>query len=53
MEQIAPSTAGLNVQATRHLDRLSAGPWAGLRVLALWARAALVAAYVVLAVRDA
>jgi ABC-2 type transport system permease protein len=53
IEQIAPSTAGLNVQATIHLDHLSTGPWAGLGVLALWACAALVAAYVALAVRDA
>jgi ABC-2 type transport system permease protein len=53
IEQIAPSTAGLNVQATTHLDRLSTGPWSGLGILALWACAALVAAYVVLAVRDA
>lgn len=53
IEQIAPSTAGLNIQATIHLDRLSTGPWTGLGVLALWACAALVAAYVALAVRDA
>jgi ABC-2 type transport system permease protein len=43
----------MNVQATTHLDRLSTGPWAGIGVLALWTCAALVAAYVVLAVRDA
>jgi ABC-2 type transport system permease protein len=53
LEQIAPSTAGLNVQATIHLDQLSTGPWVGLGVLALWTCAALAAAYVVLAVRDA
>jgi hypothetical protein len=48
IEQIAPSTAGLNVQATIHLDQLATGPWAGLGVLALWACAVLAAAYVVL-----
>ena len=53
LEQIAPSSAGPNVQATIHVEQLSTGPWAGLGVLALWARAALVAAYLALAVRDA
>jgi ABC-2 type transport system permease protein len=53
IEQFAPSTAGLNVQATTDLHQLTTGPWAGLGVLALWSCAALVAAYVVLTARDA
>ncbi|MFC9651995.1 hypothetical protein [Streptomyces sp. NPDC056937] len=41
LQQIAPMTAGLAVQATVHLDGLPIGPWAGLGVLAAWAAAAL------------
>jgi ABC-2 type transport system permease protein len=45
-------TAGLAIQATRDLDRLPIGPWAGLGVLAAWAAAAVLAGGVVFTVRD-
>lgn len=41
LEQYAPMTAGLAIQATRNLDALPIGPWAGLGVLAGYAGAAL------------
>ncbi|MFD8819203.1 ABC transporter permease [Streptomyces sp. NPDC059627] len=41
LQQFAPMTAGLAVQATVGTDRLPIGPWQGLGVLALWAVAAL------------
>ena len=53
LKQIAPSTAGLAIQATTDLDNLPIGPWAGLGVLALWAAAALTVGVVLLRVRDA
>lgn len=42
LEKAAPS-AGMAVQATRDLDRLPIGPWAGLGVLAAYAAGALLA----------
>ncbi|MFG2001556.1 ABC transporter permease [Spirillospora sp. NPDC048911] len=42
LEKAAP-TAGMAVQATRDLDRLPIGPWAGLGVLAAYAAAILLA----------
>jgi ABC-2 type transport system permease protein len=53
LEQIAPSTAGLAIQATTDLDSLSISPWAGLGVLACWAGAAMLLGAAVLRLRDA
>jgi ABC-2 type transport system permease protein len=53
LEQIAPMTAGLAIQATTGLRGLPIGPWAGLGVLACWAAAALLAGGVLLRWRDA
>ncbi len=52
LKQIAPSSAGLAIQATTRLDSLPISPWAGLGVLGLWAGGALVAGAVVLQLRD-
>jgi ABC-2 type transport system permease protein len=43
LEQVAPMTAGLSIQATTNLSRLPIGPWAGLAVLAAWSAGALLA----------
>jgi ABC-2 type transport system permease protein len=40
LQQIGPTTAGLNIQATTNLDALPLSPWAGLAVLAAWATGA-------------
>jgi ABC-2 type transport system permease protein len=53
MEQIAPMTAGLAIQATTHLHNLPISPWAGLGVLAAWATATLLIAGALLRRRDA
>jgi len=53
IDQIAPSNAGLAIQATTHLDSLPIGPWPGLGVLAAWAAAALTAGGLALRLRDA
>jgi ABC-2 type transport system permease protein len=53
LQQIAPMTAGLAIQATTNLHHLPIGPWAGLGVLAAWAAAALLAGAVLLTHRDA
>jgi ABC-2 type transport system permease protein len=50
--RLAPTTAGLAIQATRDLARLPIAPWPGLGVLAAWAAAALVTGGVLLAARD-
>ncbi|GII82264.1 hypothetical protein Ssi03_02540 [Sphaerisporangium siamense] len=50
---LTPMNAGLAVQATRGLDTLPLGPWAGLGVLACWSGAALLVAYLLLRRRDA
>ncbi|UAC01983.1 ABC transporter permease [Dactylosporangium vinaceum] len=52
LEQAAPMSAGLAVQATTGLRQLPIGPWAGLGVLAAWAGAALLAGAVLLWRRD-
>ena len=52
LEQIAPMTAGLAVQATVGLNALPIGPWAGLGVLAAWAGGALLAGGLLLRLRD-
>ena len=53
LQQIAPMTAGLAIQATVGLRALPIGPWAGLGVLAAWAVTALVAGAALLRLRDA
>lgn len=53
VQQIAPMTAGLGIQATRNLHTLPIAPWAGLGVLAAWAAAALLAGGLLLWLRDA
>ncbi|MEU6986143.1 ABC transporter permease subunit [Streptomyces sp. NPDC046324] len=53
LQQIAPMTAGLAVQATANLPGLPIGPWAGLGVLAAWAAAALLAGCLLLRRRNA
>ncbi|WP_093607818.1 ABC transporter permease [Streptomyces indicus] len=51
-QRIAPASAGLSVLATRNLDALPIGPWAGLGVAAAWAGALLVVGWGVLRGRD-
>jgi ABC-2 type transport system permease protein len=53
LQEWAPMTAGLAIQATRNLSGLPIGPWPGLGVLALWAAAALMAGCLVFRLRDA
>jgi ABC-2 type transport system permease protein len=53
LKQLAPSSAGLAIQATTGVDGLPISPWAGLGVLGLWAVGALVVGGVVLESRDA
>ena len=53
LQQVAPMTAGLEIQATTGLRSLPLSPWAGLGVLAAWAAAALLAGGLLLRLRDA
>jgi ABC-2 type transport system permease protein len=53
LQQLAPMSSGLAVQATTHLDSLPIGPWQGLGVTAAWAAAALLAGGLRLRLRDA
>jgi ABC-2 type transport system permease protein len=53
LEQIAPMTAGLDIQATASIRALPLTPWQGLGVLAAWAAAALLAGGLLLRLRDA
>lgn len=53
LEQIAPMTAGLYIEATVGLAALPLTPWQGLGVLALWAVGALLLGAAVLRLRDA
>jgi ABC-2 type transport system permease protein len=53
VEQIAPTTAGLTIQATTGLRSLPISPWAGLGVLAAWAAASLLGGGLLLRLRDA
>jgi ABC-2 type transport system permease protein len=53
LQQIAPSNAGLSIQATVDLHSLPVSPWAGLGVLAAWAAGALLAGGALLHIRDA
>jgi ABC-2 type transport system permease protein len=53
LQQVAPMSAGLAIQATTNLDNLPIGPWAGLGVLAAWAAGALIIGALLFKVRDA
>ena len=53
LEQIAPTNAGLSIQSTVDLQSLAISPWLGLGVLAAWAAGAMVAAGLLLHIRDA
>jgi ABC-2 type transport system permease protein len=53
LEQIAPMTAGLDVQATASIRALPLTPWQGLGVLAAWAAGALLLGALALWLRDA
>jgi ABC-2 type transport system permease protein len=53
LEQIAPMTAGLYIEATTGLRSLPLSPWAGLGVLAAWAAGALLVGGLLLRLRDA
>jgi ABC-2 type transport system permease protein len=52
LQQIAPMTAGLAIQATTNLKSLPIAPWRGLGVLAAWAAAAVVVGGVAIRRRD-
>jgi len=53
IDRWTPASAGLAIQATRHLARLPIEPWPGLGVLAAWTAGALLAGYLLLRLRDA
>lgn len=53
LDQIAPMSAGLAVQATIDVSRLPISPWEGVGVLALWAAGALLTGGLLLRLRDA
>lgn len=53
IEQIAPTTAGLAIQATRNIRSLPVPPWTGLGILAAWAGGVLLLGIAVLKARDA
>ena len=53
LEQAAPMTAGLWIQATADVRSLPLAPWQGLGVLALWTLGALILGAAVLRLRDA
>jgi ABC-2 type transport system permease protein len=53
LEQSAPMTAGLAIQATTNLRSLPIAPWAGLGVLTAWAAGALLIAGILMRLRDA
>ena len=53
LDQIAPMTAGLDIQSTTGLHDLPLSPWQGLAVLAGWATAAMIAGALLLRRRDA
>jgi ABC-2 type transport system permease protein len=52
LQKIAPTTAGLSVQATVRLDALAIGPWTGLAVLAGYAAVAMLLAALLFTLRD-
>lgn len=53
LQQIAPMTAGMAVEATTGLNTLPISPWAGLGVLTAWAAGALLLGGLLLRLRDA
>jgi ABC-2 type transport system permease protein len=53
IQQIAPMSAGLAIQATRSIPTLPISPWAGLGILTAWSTGLLLVAFVVLKARDA
>jgi ABC-2 type transport system permease protein len=53
LQQIAPMSAGIYIQATTGVNNLPLTPWQGLGVLALWAAGALLLGAAVLKLRDA
>jgi ABC-2 type transport system permease protein len=53
LEQLAPMTAGLAIQATTGLHSQPISPWAGLGVLAGWTATALLTGVILLGLRDA
>jgi ABC-2 type transport system permease protein len=53
LEQVAPMTAGLDIQATANIRALPLTPWQGLGVLAAWATGALLLGGLTLRLRDA
>ncbi|MGB6455634.1 MAG: ABC transporter permease [Streptosporangiaceae bacterium] len=53
VERYTPTNAGLDILDTTGLRHLAISPWAGLGVLAGWAAAALLAAGLLLRLRDA
>jgi ABC-2 type transport system permease protein len=53
LQQVAPMTAGLEIQASAGLSHVPVSPWGGLGVLAAWATAALLAGGILLRLRDA
>jgi ABC-2 type transport system permease protein len=53
VQQVAPMTAGLAIQATRSIRTLPISPWAGLGVLAAWAAGTLLIGLGALKARDA
>jgi ABC-2 type transport system permease protein len=53
LQQIAPMTAGLEIEATMGLRSLPLSPWAGLGVLAAWAAGALLIGGLLFRLRDA
>ena len=53
VERYTPTNAGLAILSTTGLHHLAISPWAGLGVLAGWAAAALLAAGLLLHLRDA
>ena len=52
LEQIAPMSAGLAIQATTGLHALPISPWAGIGVLAAWSTGAMLAGGLLLQFRD-
>jgi ABC-2 type transport system permease protein len=53
IQQVAPMTAGLAIQATRNLRSLPNSPWTGLGILAAWTAGMLLVGLAVLKARDA
>jgi ABC-2 type transport system permease protein len=53
VQQVAPMTAGLAIQATRSLRSLPDSPWTGLGILGAWTAGMLLVGLAVLKARDA